>query len=192
MTATLVLPPNFPAPRLSVPQARAPFTATDEEIDALLDYERAFKFVREWRGPNNSPEINVFQRSCGGVSGDSWCDDFQCYCEHRIWPRFPLKMNGRCQTTRMQAAVMGWLLPLGSQPQKGDRGYVIDLAHDHAHHTFVVSSDVRADLTFDSIEGNTNPAGGSDGYGVFERTTRRFKAVGGNYQFHRIPRAKAA
>jgi hypothetical protein len=187
MAAALILPP----PKLIVAAERVPFFATAAEITALLDYQRSFKYVRELR-PNVSPEIHIFQTACGGQDGDSWCDDFQCYCEHRVWTHYPLRLNGRCQTTREQAAKLGWLLPIGTKPQRGDRGYCIDLALDHAHHTFVVDSDCRADLTFDSIEGNTNPAGGSNGYGVFERATRRFKAKGGTYQFHRIPQKAAA
>lgn len=78
-----------------------------------------------------------------------------------------------------------WLLPQGALPIVGDIGLVIDPKKDHAHHTFLVSS--RPPTTrFGSIEGNTNPGGGSDGYGCFERETRK---MGGLtvYQFIRLP-----
>jgi hypothetical protein len=182
--------PILPKPRLTIPEQRVPFYVTDEEVDAWLNYQRAFKFVREIQ-PNVSPEISVFQKFCDGVPGDSWCDDFQSYTEFRVWQHFALRQSGRCQTTRMKAALMGWLQPRGSKPRKGDLGLVIDVARDHAHHIFSVASEVRADKTFNTIEGNTNPAGGSNGYGVFERETRR---IGGKstYEFIRFPRRRAA
>lgn len=181
------LPKGFPSPRLTVTELREPFYATLDEIDAWLAYQRSFLYVREVT-PNVSPEIHIFQQFCGGSDGDSWCDDFQSYTQFRIWQRYPLKQSGACQITRVRAALLGWLLPRGSKPIKGDQGLLIDVPNDHAHHTFSVSSDLRDDGTFSTLEGNTNPAGGSNGYGVFERTTRR---VGGSstYEFIRIPRA---
>jgi hypothetical protein len=185
MTSSIVIP----VPRLTVAEQRVPFFVTEEEVDAWLDYQRAFKFVREIK-PNVSPEISVFQKFCDGAPGDSWCDDFQSYTEFRIWRKFALKQSGRCQTTRERAALVHWLLPRGSVPKKGDLGLVIDVPRDHAHHIFSVASDVRADNTFNSIEGNTNPAGGSNGYGVFERTTRRIWGTS-TYEFIRFPRKAA-
>lgn len=79
-----------------------------------------------------------------------------------------------------------WLLHKGVAPQVGDLGFVIDPSRDHAHHTFLVSQIVPLSNRFGSLEGNTNPGGGREGYGMFERDTRR---MGGLtvYQFARIP-----
>lgn len=181
----------MPAPRLIVADARSPyFYVTDEELDAWLDYERAYSFVREAK-VNDSPEIRVFQQFTGNAPPDSWCASFQSYCIYRVWPHFPLRKSASCQAIRTQAALLKWLLPRGSKPERGDLGFVIDVAKDHAHHIFAVSSDAHADYTFNSAEGNTNPAGGREGYGVFERTTRRWRQSTTTYEFARFPRYKA-
>lgn len=79
-----------------------------------------------------------------------------------------------------------WLMPRGTLPLPGDIGLVIDAPKDHAHHTFLVTVEKLADHRFGSFEGNTNPGGGREGYGCFDRTTRR---MGGLtvYEFIRLP-----
>ena len=176
----------LPTPHIVVTEQRAPFFVTEEEIAAWLELERSCKYVRE-TDPNCGPEVEQFQKFCGGQKGDSWCDDFQSWAIYQVWPHFVLRRSASCQQTRIMAATLGWLQHRGTEPRVGDLGLVIDVARDHAHHIFAVSSPMRADKTFNTIEGNTNPAGGSNGYGVFERETRR---MGGRttYEFIRFPR----
>lgn len=181
---------ELPKPSLVVKEVRDPFFVTEKEIDAWLDYQKAFDYVRETE-PNEGPEVEIFQKWCYGKKGDSWCADFQCYTWDHVWPKLPLARSGSCQNLRQKAAKLGWLLKRGTAPRKGDVGFVIDVKKNHAHHIFSVTGDPRPDKTFDTVEGNTNPAGGSNGFGVFERATRR---MGGTttYEFMRFPRQKAA
>jgi hypothetical protein len=193
---------SLPKPTIIISEHRDPFFATDAEIEAWLSYERSFNYVRELKGkPNCGPEIEVFQRFTFNEPGASWCCSFQCWCLFGVWPNIPLRKTGSCQQLRERAKTLGWLLPIGSSPQKGDIGLVIDesaatrakLGRDHAHHIFAVSSQWRGGLqSFDSIEGNTNPAGGREGYGVFERDDLRAMKKSTTYQFIRIPRKAAA
>jgi hypothetical protein len=169
-----------------VTELRSPFFVTDAEVDAWLAYEASFEYVRETQ-PNCGPEVEIFQRFCGGQRGDSWCDDFQCFCYCGVWPHIPLTKSGRCQTTRERASALGWLLPRGTAPQRGDIGLCIDVPKNHAHHIFSVTSEPTAAGVFHSTEGNTNPAGGSNGYGVFSRKSRSMKLTT-TYEFIRFPR----
>jgi hypothetical protein len=188
VTAPAVVQHAWPRPRLVVGEVRTPFFALDDEIDAWLDYQRAWNWVRETE-PNEGREVEEFQRWCGGTKGDSWCADFQSYTQDHVWLHFPLARNGSCQGLRNEAAKLGWLMKRGTLPLKGDLGLVIDVSKNHAHHIFSVSGDTRADHTFNSIEGNTNPAGGSNGYGVFERTSRRTNGTN-VYEYIRLPRVR--
>lgn len=178
--------PEFPKPTTVVKDVREPFYVTDAEIDAWLEYQKEFDYVRETE-PNEGPEVEIFQKWCYGKKGDPWCADFQCYTWDHTWTKIPLARSGSCQTLRKRAKALGWLMPRGTTPKKGDIGLVIDTKRDHAHHIFSCSTDMKANKTFETIEGNTNPGGGREGYGVFERATRR---MGGTttYEFIRLPR----
>ena len=95
---------------------------------------------------------------------------------------FPtLPKSGRCQTVREAAHKLGWTT---KTPSYLDIGLLIDTSRDHAHHTFFVSS-VATPLPFHTIEGNTNPAGGREGYGVFGRKRGGDKLT---YEYIHIPR----
>lgn len=187
---------TLPPPPMIITAPRAQFYVTDQEIDVFLGYERSFSYVRETQ-PNEGPEVEVFQAFCYGKKGDSWCADFQCFCYCGVWPHSPLRRNGSCQGLRESARTLGWLLPMGTWPQRGDIGLSIDVSaqarakygRTHAHHAFGVEYS-RSSGEFDTIEGNTNPDGGSNGYGVFLRSVRSMHLTT-SYQFIRFPRKAA-
>lgn len=131
----------------------------------LLQVARAEVGVVEEGGPNRGSRVEQYQRAVGLKPGDPWCAAFVNWCGHK-------------------ALEAEWLLPMvGGCASLGDFGFRHGLLHSEprsgaifllyfpklrrfAHTGFC---DVPVSGGWATIEGNCNPAGGREGYGVFSR-----------------------
>jgi hypothetical protein len=63
-------------------------------------------------------------------------------------------------------------MPVGTAPQFGDIGLVVNTAANHAHHAFFVGDGPGEDDSMETLEGNSNDTGGSNGDGAYRREKR--------------------
>jgi hypothetical protein len=162
----------------------AKWTATEAEITTVILTALMEVSVREIKA-NDSPRIREFQKVTGNAPPDSWCMSFVQWGLLQVFgkKRFPpLPKSGSCQAVRLAAKKLGWIK---NTPKGGAIGLLIDTKRDHAHHTFLVTGPTTNEKKFPTVEGNTNPNGGREGYGVFPRARR----IGGTltYEFIHLP-----
>lgn len=160
------------------------FHASPVDIVHLIYKELGEYLVREQK-PNDSPRIREFQKVTGNAPPDSWCMSFQMWSLFQVFgkDRFPpLPKSGRVQTVREAAQKLGWIT---KAPASGAIGLLIDNARDHAHHTFLVTGEMTGIYEFPTVEGNTNPDGGREGYGVFARKRKLHGSL--TYEFIHFP-----
>lgn len=147
-----------------------------------IEIARLFRFVREGPQPNSGPWVEAIQRVTGNKKGDAWCASFvSMVLAIRFNGKNPLPMTASCDVMLRFARARRWL---DTEPFVGDVFLVMKRADDAIHTGFVTAVYGNPDR-FDEISGNTNPFGGREGYGVFERS--RIIAPG-KYLFIRIPR----
>lgn len=149
------------------------------DTDAVLAEARRYLTVREEpRGSNRGVEIDYFVHEAGldPKGGFPWCAAFvgqigRQALGHR-WP---------CPRTASVMALVQWAKPFADRwltsPEVGDLFVIWNAALDggrFAHVGFVVSA--TAD-DFATVEGNSNPGGGREGYGVFSLTRKRLSTT---------------
>lgn len=126
--------------------------------------------VVEVGGPNRGPGVEQYIRAAHGLPGQPWCAAFVSWCAIQMQRTYghawPLAPTMGCQSLADQAKAKG-LRYLAPVP-----GAIFLLwfptLHRFAHTGFVER--VAPDGRCTTVEGNTNPAGGREGYGVFRRT----------------------
>lgn len=157
-------------------------------IDVVLRFAKSQLYVREI-GPNAGQVVEQYQKFCGAQKGDPWCACGVSWCgKNALEADWPLVISASCQQLYVDAKAKGLVR---DAPKRGD---VFLLWHPelgrYAHTGFVEAVGRLTDgkLAFDTLEGNTNPAGGRDGYGWF----RRKREAGTNYRFIRWSPENAA
>jgi hypothetical protein len=129
----------------------------------------------------NGPNVGTcakYQRVTGNGPGDSWCLSFimwgvlQCVSTMDALRQVFGIITGSCEELRQVARKRGQLMPVGTAPQMGDIGLVVNTEADHAHHAFFVKDGPGEDDSMETIEGNSNNTGGSNGDGVYRRQKR--------------------
>lgn len=138
-----------------------------DPVDVVLRFAKSQLYVREI-GPNAGQVVEEYQRLCGAEKGDPWCAAFVSWCGRRALEKdWPITLSAGCHALFLDAKAKGLVR---DAPKRGD---VFLLWHPelgrYAHTGFVFEA---TGAVFKSYEGNTNPAGGRDGYGVFERERR--------------------
>lgn len=133
-------------------------------IDVVLRFAKSQLFAREI-GANAGQVVEAYQKVTGNKPPDSWCASFVAWCgTSALLKDWPLKVTASCQQL-YEAAKEKKLVR--DTPARGD---VFVQWHSelqrYAHTGFVTEVD---GLAFKTLEGNTNPNGGREGYGVFER-----------------------
>jgi hypothetical protein len=143
--------------------------ATITVVDAFLRGLELLKFVREI-GANAGPGVEAIQKSTGNKPPDAWCASLMYYVGRlMLGSRWILPRTASCDELLAWARKEGLLIEgAGATPMRGDLCLVMRSATDAIHVCAVtqVHEDARG---FDTREGNTNPGGGRDGYGVFDR-----------------------
>lgn len=123
-------------------------------------------------GPNRGAFVERVQRAGGGRPGEAWCAyDVYDVGHGMLGERWPLPRTGSCvqlyeagrrlgivHDRPAPGAVFLLWLPVASEH-----------AHRYAHTGFCVGPDATDARRWETLEGNTNPAGGREGYGVFRR-----------------------
>ena len=129
--------------------------------------------VRE-HGCNRGPEIDGYMRDVRWPpeKADPWCAAFVCSMVKRaadaLGISVPLHLSPGVFTLDERApANMRRATPVAGS---------IFILNGHRHTGFVTG--VRPDGNLDTIEGNTNPAGSSEGDGVYARTRRPTEIMG--------------
>jgi hypothetical protein len=139
--------------------------------------------VREAGGANRGARVEVYQKTAHCGPGDPWCACFVFTCTE--WAAQALSVPNPFPRTGYCPHIANWAaeekLLLGT-PAAGDvflRYGVNERGQYVARHTgFVVAADAA---DFQTCEGNSNPKGGREGYGVFNLTRHR----SGPYKFVR-------
>lgn len=150
-------------------------------VEGVLARARQFLFVRESAEHKNAGRwVEAIQRVGGTVKGQPWCCAFVSFVLG-IWydgvP--PLAYTASCDVMLEEAKARHMVVGV---PKSGDLFFVMKSANDATHVGFV--AEVRAH-EFSTIEGNGNPDGGREGFGVFARDGTHARALNGPYVFVR-------
>jgi hypothetical protein len=131
----------------------------------------------EESGPNEGTCLK-YQRVTGNGPGDSWCLSFLMWgvlqvvgVMDSLRTVFGI-VTASCEDLRQIARKRGQLMPIGTPPQFGDIGLVVNTAEHHAHHAFFVGDGPGEDDSMETLEGNSNDTGGSNGDGAYRRQKR--------------------
>lgn len=149
---------------------------TWSEIEQLTEVLRGEKGFHEEQGQNIGSCIK-YQRITGNGPGDSWCLSFVMWGILQVVElRKALldvvgKITGSCQEL-VDANVNRALMPSKTAPIQGDIGLVVRNSDNHAHHAFLVGPGPGEDGSYETLEGNSNATGGSNGDGVYTREKR--------------------
>lgn len=150
------------------------------DSDAITDLVQvliAERGTHEENGPNDGTCLK-YQRVTGNGRGDSWCLSFLMWGVLQVVGAMQALgevvgiVTGSCEQLRQVARSRGQLMPVGTEPQSGDIGLVVNTAQDHAHHAYLVEGRSGMDGSRETIEGNSNDTGGSNGDGTYVRNSR--------------------
>lgn len=135
-------------------------------MPSLSVVARRLSFIREADGANRGAWVNLLQRFCDGVEGDSWCSDFVSFVEDVAYRgHSPSRRTGSCQAKLDHARAKGWVV---AEPRVDDLFFFVTDA-GHAHHVGIVT----ASQPLTGIAGNTSYDGrSSNGDGVYEHALR--------------------
>lgn len=136
-------------------------------VNVVLAVAKLFLWVREATGHNDGAPVEAIQQSTGNKRGDAWCASFVYFVGRVLnWLglRWPLPRTASCDELLEFARRKNILR---REAQRGFLVLVMRSPTDAIHVAFVDGDGTPA---FPTIEGNTNPSGGRDGYGVFQRT----------------------
>jgi len=129
--------------------------------------------IREVGGNNHGPAVKKFLHEVGLPEGYAWCDAFQSYEEHAAAGyTLPIESASVWQTYN-SARNMGWVLPDGATPARGDLVlYDFDgdgRTDDHIGIVVAVTA-LPGCWKLRTVEGNTGDGNATDGDGVYIRT----------------------
>ncbi|HZP82234.1 MAG TPA: CHAP domain-containing protein [Chthonomonadaceae bacterium] len=164
--------------RVAEPHAPENELSSDLGVRAVLLAAQSVGVREEPPGSNWGRAVKVYLASVGIATPAPWCAAFVNYKIHQAaqqlgvttdWPR-----TGYCPTIAAWAKRNRRFLAL---PQPGCVFLVRDSAGRYRHTGFV--SEVHADGTVSTVEGNSNDTGSAEGIGVFSlrRSTARLRFV---------------
>lgn len=146
-----------------------------DPIEVVLRFAKSQLYVREI-GPNAGQVVEQYQKEAGASKGDPWCACGVSWCgKHALEDEWPLIVSASCQALYEDAKKKGLVR---DAPKRGDVFLMWHAELGRYAHTGFVESAERANFT--SLEGNTNPGGGRDGYGWFRRqrvADQKFKFI---------------
>lgn len=151
-----------------------PALLTLSVVDAVLLVAEAMDGIEEAPGHRNSGRaVERIQRRTGNKRGDAWCASYVAEAGARaLGRRWPLPLTASCDELLKAARALG---VVADHPLRGDV-FLVMRTKDDAIHTGFVTKPLPAGpgaatrTAFATVEGNTNPGGGREGYGVFPRT----------------------
>jgi hypothetical protein len=129
--------------------------------------------VREATGHNDGKEVEQYLKACGLGKGYSWCAAFVKWCFTQCGVITP-GMNAwsaSCQSKNIVYAKSRF----EKQPQSSDVFTIWGASKKRIVHTGFFHRKINESF-FETVEGNTNDGGSSDGDGVYKRK-RSFRAT---------------
>lgn len=143
----------------------------NEQIEAVLAEAKRYLGVKEDPiGSNHGTCVSYWLKEAGVADGLPWCAAFV----HSVGVQALGRSNWKPPATASVAALAAWGAITGSVlktlPQRGDIFLLWEpgLTPARFGHTGFVTQ--VAQNTIETIEGNTNPGGSREGFGVFART----------------------
>lgn len=133
--------------------------------------------THEENGPNDGT-CAKYQKVTGNGKGDSWCLSFLMWGVLQIVGILSALrevfgiITASCEELRQISRKREQLMPRGTPPMTGDIGLVVNTLQNHAHHAFYVEGGSGMDGSQETIEGNSNDTGGSNGDGTYVRNSR--------------------
>jgi len=128
--------------------------------------------IQEDEAHTNRGEAIKYQRAAGlgDAGGYPWCQSFMVWCGREAYGKdSPIPRVGGVLECLRLAKDKG--IPISNIPVIGSQ-FIIDEGGSRGHTGLVVAIDGDRLTT---IEGNSNPQGGRDGYAVVLQTKRRIK-----------------
>ena len=131
-------------------------------------------------GSNAGPRVEGYLKVVGLKRGAPWCAAFVAWCGVQLLgPTWPVPRTGGCAALGEWAGKNGILL---DRPAIGDL-FLLEFPRLHRFaHVGLVAEDPDVTGHWGTIEGNSNPAGGREGFGVF----RHRRAFGSQDRFIRL------
>ena len=130
--------------------------------------------VRELTNHNDGREVEMYLLTCGLGRGYAWCAAFVkwCYIQCGINTKGITAWAATCINYNHMVCVQG---KQTAEPQAGDNITFWDYQRRIVCHTGLYHRRVN-DVFYESVEGNTNEGGSSEGDGVYKKK-RSFKAT---------------
>lgn len=133
-------------------------------LEAIALLARSQLWVREEGGENRGQVVEHYLATVSQAAGQPWCAAFVSWVGSQAIPVWPLPKTASCQAL-FNAATS--LKLVETAPSPGAIFLIWRPTLGHFGHTgFALEQSGSA---WKTIEGNTNPDGGREGYGVFER-----------------------
>jgi hypothetical protein len=135
----------------------------------VLGHAKSYVHVREIPPHlNRGDEIDGWNRRVGNQLGDPWCAAFAwCMGDDLFKDRWPVVRSGGCQMIYDFAHRKDILR---TTPMPGDLVLFWHASLGRWAHVGLVDVLLPFGAGFTYVSGNTNPAGGREGYGCFVRT----------------------
>lgn len=172
-----------PLPEIEIPPIIEDTPINEKIIKKMLEISISQIGVVESGGNNYGQMVQEYQKigSDGEVrGGQPWCQYFQNWILVKACQELGLDYKWTYSGYTPDCVNLGVRENIGTKNctwddiQVGDFGYVYSASRGNAKHVFLIVAKDDNTKTLTTIEGNTNPGGGSDGYGVFKR--KRTKA----------------
>lgn len=152
---------------------------TERDRDLGLEALRiAFTYVGQSESPlgsNRGPFVDNCNVAAGVPLGSPWCVSFAYFCVELACRRLKKPINEAMLRTGSSSALARWARSkkrLVSRPTAGDL-FVCIGGETGYYHTGFVASELNADGLFETVEGNSDPAGGANGVKVVYRKVGR-------------------
>lgn len=135
----------------------------------VLTMARSQLGVVEEGGPNCGKQVAEYLAATHCPPGLPWCAAFVAWCGLHSGVPWPLAPVPGCMSLYADAKAKGLI---AASPETGAVFLLWFPSLSRYAHTGFLEATGPTPGTWTTIEGNTNPAGGREGYGVFRRTRR--------------------
>jgi len=122
--------------------------------------------VREATGKNDGKEVEKYLRSTGFGPGNAWCAAFVHYCLEEA--KIPNTVNAWSPTAENKKHIIFRARQQLEEPEPGDVVCFFYTNLNRIGHTGFFHRRI-SDVTYESVEGNTNIAGSREGDGVYKK-----------------------
>jgi hypothetical protein len=122
--------------------------------------------TKEATGKNDGERVGQYQAVTGTGAGASWCASFVKWCFLQCG--LSVKMNAWSPTAHNRNNVVWYQRKWNKEPEPGDVFTIYSASLKRICHTGFFHRKVNESI-YESVEGNTNSGGSSNGDGVYKR-----------------------